>query len=499
LALSALAKLYPDLPEDEKDQVKGAFTIVHALLNLADEGDDNTMFFSHQDNTVSQLKTTYFLVRGIVDITKALEEETQINEEQVVSLANYFVQQKYTSSISEAYVALFGLHACNEESFARPIVLSLATGSVHSASAKGEEGFVKVRVTDLFGNSNGKNGVFLIKAKSGDSETAILSNQELKVSSSDPTIYHLNFLATKPDPGMYLMQFRVTPESDKWQSIEATRTIKVVAKIKIEDVELVVSDKYEEEVSEIRKHSLKFEDKKPADVIRVESYQSIRLQFKLKSAASARSVLAHQAFVKFTSKNTSEDLFFVCLPTVGKTYKFSLNLEKVANSFGNRSGEYDVSLLVGDAFIDNSFEWTLATVSLHFEGEPSEGSKSSHGPRPTIGHKFRTASTMAHETTSKSFTVAVFLPLLVLLIGLISVGGLNFSNFPTGFHAIFALGFQLCLAAILVLNYYYWVQLNLFQTLTYLGLLSLPTIFFGNKTLQFLATKRSAEQKQHAD
>lgn len=37
-----------------------------------------------------------------------------------------------------------------------------------------------------------------------------------------------------------------------------------------------------------------------------------------------------------------------------------------AINFGYRSGDYNIELVIGDAILSNSFEWTIATVNLKF-------------------------------------------------------------------------------------------------------------------------------------
>ncbi|KAJ8321859.1 hypothetical protein KUTeg_000330 [Tegillarca granosa] len=64
--------------------------------------------------------------------------------------------------------------------------------------------------------------------------------------------------------------------------------------------------------------------------------------------------------------------------------------------------------------------------------------------------------------------------------------GVNISNFPMSLSAV---GFHVCLAAIFVLYYVYWVQLNMFETVRYLGMLAIPTFIFGNRLLSGIAAK----------
>jgi len=56
---------------------------------------------------------------------------------------------------------------------------------------------------------------------------------------------------------------------------------------------------------------------------------------------------------------------------------------------------------------------------------------------------------------------------------------------------IWAVGFQGCLGAILALFGLYWLSLNMMQTLFYLGVLSVPTVVFAQKSLNHLASQNS--------
>ncbi|KAL6044146.1 Dolichyl-diphosphooligosaccharide--protein glycosyltransferase subunit 2 [Balamuthia mandrillaris] len=79
-----------------------------------------------------------------------------------------------------------------------------------------------------------------------------------------------------------------------------------------------------------------------------------------------------------------------------------------------------------------------------------------------------------------------------MLIGLLFLGA-NLRNFPSGVSSVYALGFQGCLAALVGLFALYWLYLNMLQTLGYLALLAVPTIFFGNRALAALAAHDKQE------
>jgi len=58
--------------------------------------------------------------------------------------------------------------------------------------------------------------------------------------------------------------------------------------------------------------------------------------------------------------------------------------------FGSLSGVYEMSLLVGDAVVENPIEWVVADIDLTFSslGSPQDAD-SQYKPKPIIDHMFR--------------------------------------------------------------------------------------------------------------
>lgn len=65
--------------------------------------------------------------------------------------------------------------------------------------------------------------------------------------------------------------------------------------------------------------------------------------------------------------------------------------------------------------------------------------------------------------------------------------GVNCSNFPVSLASV---GFHLGLASIFLLYTYFWLELNMFQTMKYLTVLGVITFLCGNSLLATIA-KRS--------
>jgi oligosaccharyltransferase complex subunit delta (ribophorin II) len=253
----------------------------------------------------------------------------------------------------------------------------------------------------------------------------------------------------------------------------------------ISDVQLTVSNSTDSiDIQQGRKQSIEY-GKKLNSAVKVEYFQHLYLDFRVK--AGGKDIDAQQAFVRLFNEKLGREYTAVGKSN-GKGYTAHLNIREAANEFYGQSGDYQLQLIVGDASIANPTQWTIGTININYPSELwVEVPRSPFAVLPEITHLFRQAEKRPPAAISSAFTIAVIaIPALVLFIGLIRVGA-NLSNFPTGGNFIWAIGFQGCVGAILALYGFYWLSLNMIQTLTYLAILLIPTLFFAHKNLNALS------------
>jgi len=254
----------------------------------------------------------------------------------------------------------------------------------------------------------------------------------------------------------------------------------------ISDVQLILSTSDDSlDIQAGQKHSVEFGKKLPS-VVKAEYFHHIYLDFKVKDA-SGKELQAQQAFVRLFNEKLGREYVAVGKSS-GKGYTAHLNLRQAANEFYGQSGDYQVQLIVGDASIKNPAQWTIGTVNINYPSElRTEVPRSPFAVLPEIQHQFRKPEKRPHEAISSAFTIAVVaIPVLVLLVGLGRVGA-NLKDFPTGGNFIWAIGFEACLGCIIALYGLYWLSLDMIQTLSYLAVLMVPTLFFAHKNLNALS------------
>jgi len=262
-----------------------------------------------------------------------------------------------------------------------------------------------------------------------------------------------------------------------------------IKQISISDATVVISDSADsQDVAEGRKYRPEFPNAVDSKVT-AEHFHHLTFTFKLKNQGTGKAVQPHQVF---TSIGNSKDEVVYPANYDGKQFLVHFSFEEVANVL-HKSGDFSLSLTVGDISISTPIQWKVATIHISFPNKTSFDVPNPFAPKPEIAHMFRLPESRPKKTVSLAFTAAVLSPALFLFIGLIRVGA-NLSNFPVGSGFIWAVGFQACFGAILALFVLYWLALNMVQTLIYLGVLSVPTILFAQKTLNNLAAQNKLKK-----
>jgi len=258
----------------------------------------------------------------------------------------------------------------------------------------------------------------------------------------------------------------------------AKRSVKVLTTVELSDGELALFDPAEE----LPLNTI-LVDGTGSQSLKLNPEQKIQFTFKLKNQQSGKLISRAQQVFAVLNNEKHEAVY------IGKTTQKGYTVEISLSNSGLQSGEYDLSLVVGDAFIQNPFQKTVAKIVVHSRTTAASSEATYSQALPEIHHVFRAPEKRPDITISLAFTAAVLVPFLILLVGLLRVGA-NLSNFPGGLMFLPTLafhGFLLALVGVLVL---FWFGLSFLETVKYLAVLSIPTIFFGQKVLLYLATPK---------
>nr|KAG5694813.1 hypothetical protein BaRGS_019190 [Batillaria attramentaria] len=452
----------------DKDRLKAVFEVddkaVGSALLEALKTDDSPLSHGYSFLVAAELKsdTTKFFENIEDVIAQADEVDEKYVQDKVAKLANYFLSRKHVHQLKAACQFVSVIKTLTDNKFHIPIAVSLAS----SVAVSQAEPVVKVRVTNLMGGDLGQLTVTADSARHLGDEAIVLSKKQLTASSADKSLYELNLMEAKPARGFYRLTVSVAPKKADSRLIGtagAEVEVKVTTRVSVENVEIGVADR--DQMAAARTTKLVHPNKAQVP-LEADSHQKILMRFALKDRLTGKLMTAHQTFVRLTNLKTKQEIIFVSEADNSLTNKFDLDVGASAKDFGYQSGKYSIELIVGDAIIENPFSWTLADVELTFpEGSSTKSeTQNQYSKKPEIKHLFREPEKRPPGAVSMTFTILVLVPLLILLL----------------------------LVPIFALYYCYWTNLNMFQTLRYLGILAIPTFLFGNRLLSGIASKRKA-------
>jgi len=501
-----------------QDQETSPDEVLESLFDIFKDGneeDEDVLYFTG-DSRLDDLKATALVLSGANSLLQSGIADRAtfgglVTKENIVGIAEFAVRHKRVATLRDAFYLNILLEAVSNNEWHVPLVLTLSQGSLFATSRRsggtGNEGSVRIRVTDIYGRYAVPATVYIVRAHAvDDTRNVVLTNQEAVASAEDNTSYSFNFLAKKPEPGYYTIEFSITPKvQSRFSAIKDNRNIKVVSTIDVVDAQIRVSSSKDPEDNFGATHSASYPNP-VSQTISVSSNQYVTVSFKVKNQASLKPVKVHQAFVRLTHVESGHAAAAFNAKSVRNgQYSLTVDLASQSSSFHGVSGKYSLELVVGDPFIANPVSWNVATLDITFPPQaasqaarPSKGrvpttveskiSGSNRGGRPDIAHVFRVADSRPPGVVSLAFTLVVLAPGLLLIGGVLAVG--NLENYPGGSAAMMALGFHICLGLILGLFVVYWFALNIVQMLGYLFVLSFPTVFFGLKTLQSVHLNR---------
>lgn len=231
-------------------------------------------------------------------------------------------------------------------------------------------------------------------------------------------------------------------------------------------------------------------DKKLTSTIELQGKQQMQIKFAVVND-KAQPITVHQAFVIFVHSATKREVAYVAEPdTQTKIYTFDLNLKTHAKEFSGVSGKYEAHVILGDVTVINPVDWHIADVDVKISAvkavELPKSQRVVYEKQPEIQHLFREPEKRPPNVAADAFSLLCAAPLVILLASWLRIG-INYGNFPI---SLWPLLFHAALTATFALYFVFWLRLNMFVTLKYLGFISVVTFFTGHRLFRALAKQR---------
>ncbi|CAI6002028.1 unnamed protein product [Closterium sp. NIES-65] len=492
VALEALAALKELGLVDEK-QVSAVTDAVSSLFSLltadSDPSGNAVSFFSASPSEGGTLVATASAITGYLALASTLGSPLAVRPPKLAEAGRYLVAA-LPLSLAEAAAWAEALAVLDNNPIFVPIFLS-SPGHI-SISA---DPTLTVSVTTALGGKVPGVAVKLQSATIGGGSAA--SGKEL-TAGKDGVSFSAKPFSKASTLGVYTLKFKITPPAESVfiaGSASVERPLLLSASMAVTGVSVAVLDS--DGATPESEKKLDFEKRTNFTDLSATHLQKLRVSLSL-ATPSGKAFIPHQAVLQLV--NSIGMAYSFLLKPSGSTLSVQLELLEMMDRLFYHSGEYTLKLIVGDAVMDNAFDWQLGSVDLDLPAAPETAPKLPARPeslaerfsaKPEIAHIFRKPDSRPAFVVSYSFVALVLLPLVVLLVGL-AVLGVNLKAFPSGgVPLLSALAFHGGIAALLLLYVAFWVQVNLFTTLKLILLLAVLTAIPGHQVLSYLADASS--------
>ncbi|KAK9040978.1 hypothetical protein V6N11_016110 [Hibiscus sabdariffa] len=484
---------------------------ISKLFDSIEKYDDGTLYFDDKlvdgHDHQGPLATTSSVVRGLTAFAAVSDGSLNLPGNKILELANFFLGIGVPGDAKDLFNQIDSLALLESNRVSIPLILSLPS-TVLSLTKKDS---LQVKVNTVFGSNAPPLTVKLVGAFTSDSKDASLVESQELVFDAGTGLHNLNNLPKSIDIGSYSFVFEIVLHKSEHEKVYVTGGQKKVpifvsGLIRIENAEISILDSDLGSIETQKKLDLAGQS---AVSLSANHLQKLRVSFKL-TTPRGHAFKPHQALLKLRHESKVEHIFVV--GNSGEHFEIVLNFLGLVEKFFYLSGRYDIELTVGDVVMENSLLRAIGHIELDLPEPPEKAPRpppqpvdpySRYGPKAEITHIFRAPEKRPKEELSFAFLGLTFLPLLGFLIGVslacitfmfsfnqqkLSRVGVNLKNFPTNtVAATFAILFHVGIGAVLLLYVFFWLKLDLFQTLKVLGLLGVFLVLVGHRILSYLA------------
>ena len=274
-------------------------------------------------------------------------------------------------------------------------------------------------------------------------------------------------------PGSYSLTLTLSNKVSKL-SLKKTHTVKSISKIKISNIKLSVenSDKtMSEKETQIDYPKRSFRN------IKANQDSVLRLKVKL-SYGDKQATKPAQLFLRLkhvdlgkvfsaysNDYNEREDYYSI---------DFAMDDPVNMESF---NGNYELALVVSDASLDQPIVWNFGTMEITFRkpSDPETAENYKNKMKPKMEPTFTQEVSLHKNFGFSMIFCGIIIALIIALFAVLNKSGVNMDNFPRGYtgklYNVFFILLMLLFAYVLV---FFWLKLNILQTLGIFTMLFIP-------------------------
>ncbi|CAM9681499.1 unnamed protein product [Chrysoparadoxa australica] len=376
----------------------------------------------------------------------------------------------------------------------QPLVMSISPSSVSANDLA--EGRVSLSVSDVLGKGKDPPVAPILGALT-DAEGKNVLGERIPLKSSKTGVWALDMPAVAVPSGSYTAEIKlpVAGRGGKEQTAKIPLNVVPSSVILPSDVAVTIADET-------------YSSPLPAG-LQASALVGDVLQVSFNVAAD-QAIHIHQAFARFTHQETLKETVFVAKNRgANDRWEITISLAEQAQILDQRSGVYELSILIGSALMQNGAQISLGSLAIEFP--PTRKTELPLYARqllydsdvaldalPEKHHTFRVPEARPSAAASVLFSLLILLCPATLLVKGMKKTGADLSRIPSSSSGVFwVLIYEACLGSILILFAVYWLNLTMVVTIKMLAPLAAVTIFTGRKVMLELLWQQE-EKTGHA-
>ncbi len=502
LSLSTADGTFRSRPADSTSSVANVHIVLEALYALG--GETGSELATDAFEKAFQLipgsesdKNTVSDVLLMVPLSKLTDKKLRLVGPRLVTVAEELLALKYADDIATQSKVYDGLKLVAAYK-ASPLYYALEKNTFDGRDVADHK--LKVAVSSIVGEDVAVEAVEVASIKAIGKEGNLFQGEKFVDGVLDMSSANLA-------AGRYLVQLGVTvagrPKPSPFQSFFV-----VTDQVVVNAVRFAVSDGGEEiahaDLQPVRKQNSL--DLSTANVLNGDKLQ---LAFEVASETSPASTKKpHQATVRLSHRESGHSVSVNARKAAAAgangalAYTLTIALAEQAALFQHLSGEYTITIQVGDVSYAAPVEFVVGAVDLRFPAKQNVNlplyaksllhtSDTTLKPLPEIKHVMRPPAKRASNFMATIFTTLILAP-LVALVGFIISLKPDFARFGSLFSLLALGSFALTLA----LYVGYWLSLkgvSFYETIKYLCFLAPVTMFLGSYCLSSVQALRMKE------
>lgn len=431
----------------------------------------------------------------ITQLNQLSSKKLRYSAGNLLDSSEYLLQLKHAddaATLAKAYDALDFIRAQKSS----PIYVYISN-AVFQANKPSTHQLV-VNIVDLFGQSLPIEETEILSLKVIGKDSAFMQNSKVAGGLIDLS-------GEKLGAGRYLLSLSCTL-AEKSTAVKHQAIILITDNFDVREVSIGITDSKQIASSELQ--SLASQNMYSGGKVSALGQDVLHVNFQI-SSSEGNTRKPHQVFLRFANEETAESILFPCFRTSDSSsleYSALVAFGDEIENFSNQSGEYLISLLVGDVTLNEPIEWIIGTIELNFPAKQNtilplyaksllHTSDTTLKALPEIEHQMRPPARRASSFMAALFTVATLAPLVIFI-------AFMFSLKPdvSRMTSLSSFAFLACLVVLLVLYVSYWLALegvSFYATIKYLCFLLPTTAIIGKYALSSVAAVRQQQTKSN--